>query len=61
MKFHKRRFNLSTKKSLSTIFEFFILKGKIAKYRKIRIFKYNSGLINSTVKKIHMKKLRLNA
>ena len=59
-KFHMRRLDLNNNKPLSAIFEFSILKGKIAKFRKIWIFKRNLNLCYSTVKKFRMRGLGLN-
>ena len=41
-------------------FWIFDFKGKIAKFLKIWIFKHNSALNYSTVKKFHMKELDMN-
>ena len=49
-----RRLDLNTKK-------FWILREKIAKFWKIRIFKQNSALSYSTLKKFPMRVLDLNA
>ena len=55
-----RRLDINTKKQFSAVFEFLILRGeRIAKFRKIRIFKYNLALNYSTVKKFHMRGLDL--
>ena len=48
LKIHLRRFRI------------FYLRGEIAKFRKIRIFKHNSALNYSTMKKFHMRGLDLN-
>ena len=58
-----RRLDLNTKKIFSAIFEFSILRwvrGENAKFRKIWIFKHNSALNNSMVKKFHMTEVDLN-
>ena len=59
-KFHMRRLDLNTINLFSVIFEFSILRVKIAKFLKIWIFKHNSALNYSTVKKFHMKELDMN-
>ena len=55
--------NLNTKKMISHILEFSILrarKGKIIEFRKIRIFERNSALNYSMVKKFHMMGLHVS-
>ena len=60
-KFNVRGQDLSNKKTISSILEFSILSGKIAKFgKKIRIFEFNSALNHSMVKKFLMKRLNLN-
>ena len=55
-----RRLDLNTVNLFSVIFEFSILRVKIVKLLKIWIFKHNSALNYSTVKKFNMKELELN-
>ena len=55
-----KRLDLNTKKPISAIFEFSILRQRNTKFRKIQIFNRNSTLNYSTVKKIHKKELDLN-
>ena len=59
-KFHLRRLDSNNKKTISAILEFLILRGKIAKFGKIRIFELNVAIIYSMVKKFHMRGLDLN-
>ena len=47
-------------KKISAILEFLILTEKIAKFKKVWIFEYNSFLNYSIVMKFHMTKLDLN-
>ena len=56
-----RRLDSSIKKTFSALFDVSILKVKIAKFGKIRIFKHNSALNYVTVKKFHLRGLDLNS
>ena len=61
LKFH--RLGLNTKKQLSAILEFSILKGRkgeISKFRKIQIFGHNLASNCCNVRKIHIRRLDLN-
>ena len=48
----------NTKKLLSVLFEFSILRGKMSEFRKIRIFKHNWSLC--MVKKFYIRGMDLN-
>ena len=59
-KFHIRRLDLNTKKIISVILEFLILREKIAKFLKFQIFEFKEAVNYSMVKKFHMIRLDLN-
>ena len=59
-KFQMKRQDLNSKKKISAILEFSILREKSAKFRKIRIFEHIWVFKNSMVKKLRMTRLDLN-
>ena len=56
-----RRLDLNAKKPFSAIFEFLIFREKIAKFQKMKIFKYNLASNFPMMKKFHIKELDLNS